>query len=232
MRVSKRVFLILLGLLTITLVSFVAWAHFSITRRAENLNLTLSVIAAQSDEHQEGDSEIRAVENQFELNVLDISQGYQPVNDAQIRLHFRMLDHDMGEQVAVAEPEGHGSYIARGSYLGIAGHWRIVAELSLPGRMEPLSAEFDLTVAESLPRRAPSGPLGLSKNTALPLAVGSLVLAFITLALSLFLWRRRGQESLAIVALLALFGAGLLIFGLYLLVQPLIPGNGSVMNPY
>lgn len=197
-RVNRRVLFILLALLSLTLVAERAWAHYSITRRVENLNITLSVIAAQSlahpEQEDEGDAKIRAVENQFELNVLDISKGYQPVDNAQIRLHFRMLDHDMGEQSVMAEPEGHGSYIARGHYLAAAGHWQILAELSTPDRAEPVSAEFELTVEEPLPAQAPSGLLGLGQSNALILVVG-LVLALIVLALATVLWRRQGRKG-------------------------------------
>ncbi len=174
-----------------------AWAHYSISRRVENWNITLSVIAVHSLEHDEdeGDTAIRVGEHEFELNVLDISRGYQPVDNAQIRLLFRMPDRDMSEQSIITDPQGQGSYVARGSYLTMAGRWQLVAEVSLTDHAEPVRAEFELTVEEPLPARAPSGPLGLGQSNTLILTVVGLVLALIVLTLAAFRWKRQRSNE-------------------------------------
>lgn len=195
--VNKRTLLVLFGVATLMLVAASAWAHYSISRRVENWNITLSVIAVHSLEHDEdeGDTAIRLGEHEFELNVLDISRGYQPVDNAQIRLLFRMPDHDMGEPSIITEPQGQGSYVAQGTYLTMAGRWQLVAELSLPDRTDPVRAEFELTVEEPLPARAPSGPLGLGQSNTLILTVVGLVLALIVLTLAAFRWKRQRSKE-------------------------------------
>jgi mono/diheme cytochrome c family protein len=204
-----------------------AGAHFATSQVVQNVNVTLSILPAQAHDEESGvGGEIQAAENWFEVYLLDISRQYEPIDSAQVQLRFRMLDHDMGEQLVVAEPQGYGSYRASGRYLSMAGRWQIVTELRISEREESLRAQFEVTVQEPLPVRAPSGPLGLSRSNAMILTSGSSVLAIGALALSLLFWRRPGHRSVAIIALL--IGSGAVIFGIYLTLQLVAGGSGSV----
>jgi len=83
-------------------------------------------------------------------NVLDVyvtdARG-NPVEDAlRVWLVFAYRERELGEVTAVAQPQGGGRYRVEGSYLSLAGKWRITVFVRLRGRAEDLQAEFPLTV--------------------------------------------------------------------------------------
>ncbi len=143
-------------------------AHFSIPARADGLNLTLEVVALDIPEGEEGDVRLTVGSHRFRLYVLD--EGYRPVDGADIKLTFHPPSTELGAQ-QILTPEGQGAYRAEGAFLSRPGAWRVAAVIRLPGRTEPIVADFELDVAP-----APSAgiPLSLWAAVGLLLVLGGI----------------------------------------------------------
>jgi uncharacterized membrane protein len=83
--------------------------------------------------------------NEFAVDVSDERPGAAQVAP-QVLLRFQSDDEDMGEVQVEAQPAEGGRYLARGTYLSVAGNWRIEVILRRAG-YDDVVHTFDLTVA-------------------------------------------------------------------------------------
>lgn len=82
----------------------------------------------------------RAGDNEIAVDVQGDTGG-----QGEVILRLRMLDHEMGIAEVPARADTDGRYLARGSYLSMAGNWQIEVILRRPGQND-LRQTFDLQV--------------------------------------------------------------------------------------
>ncbi len=105
-------------------------------------------------------------ERLVELTVRDAAG--QAVDVRAVRLRFTMIEMDMGQIEADAQPAGRGRYQARGAFFSMAGAWQVDATLDRDGQP---SAQATFAVPIAAPGEA-SGPLNPLRADAATLAAG------------------------------------------------------------
>ncbi len=94
--------------------------------------------------------------NVFTLSVRQ-ARSNAPVKDAEkVALIFTMVEHDMGENELVLEPQGDGTYQAESGLASMVGTWRAEALVRRQGR-DDVRATFELKLGTSQPAPGAAG---------------------------------------------------------------------------
>jgi uncharacterized membrane protein len=83
-------------------------------------------------------------DNEFTIEVNDARPG-APATPGQVLLDFKMLDMDMGELKAEAQPTDPTHFVTRGNFLSMGGNWQIGVTLRRPG-FDDVTHAFDLEI--------------------------------------------------------------------------------------
>lgn len=97
----------------------------------------------------------RAGHNEVAVDVEGLPAG---VETPQVLLQFTMLDHNMGTTQVEAEPGAANRFLARGSYLSMAGDWQIEVILRQAGR-EDIRHAFQIPVQQGALATGPENPI-------------------------------------------------------------------------
>lgn len=149
--------LVAVGVMTQTEPARQAWAAanrgLTLEKTADDLRLRLRV-----DPGEPGF-------NVFTLSVW-LARSNTPVKDAEkVALIFTMVEHDMGENELVLEPQGDGTYQAQSGLASMVGTWRAEALVRRQGR-DDVRATFELKLGASQP--APGGTPGAAGTPVAP----------------------------------------------------------------
>jgi mono/diheme cytochrome c family protein len=106
--------------------------------------------------------------NTFSLLVRD-ARG-QPLPAAErVALVFRMVEHDMGENEVVLEPQGGGWYAADSALAGMTGTWQAEAIVRRRGR-DDVRTQFEFALADPALAAVAGGPPAAATSTGTPVA--------------------------------------------------------------
>lgn len=88
--------------------------------------------------------------NVFTLSVREARSNAPVKNAEKVALIFTMVEHDMGENELVLEPQGDGTYQAESGLASMVGTWRAEALVRRQGR-DDVRATFELKLGTSQP---------------------------------------------------------------------------------
>lgn len=118
-------------------------AHFSLTKRVSDLNVTVELLSTLEHGHEEKTDRMGVGTYEFRLHLLDVAQSYWPVEGANVQLH--MAHQGQIQSEVHLEAEGSGIYSGPGR-LTKPGAWILRARIA-GVRSAVVSAAFELSVA-------------------------------------------------------------------------------------
>ncbi|MCY3784394.1 MAG: copper resistance protein CopC [Chloroflexi bacterium] len=159
--------------------------------------------------------------------ALTLQDRGQPVVDADVELHVKFLDSDIGQRDLRPTPDADGRYIVAGDFIGLVGRWQALAIVRRPGEFDARAPfRFDVTPGGSAAGGAPPPAADdVRRVWAIALAGLGLLLAFAMLQPMAWAdWARRGVT-------VAGFGAGAVGLALLVTTPEFAPSSLSAVNP-